>query len=387
MTARSDACDVAVVGLGGVGTAAAYHLARRDVQVVGLERFRIPHDWGSSHGTSRILRLAYFEDPAYVPLARRALELWADLERVSGERLFVQTGSLDGGPEDGPLFSGSLASCRAHDLDHEVLDGMALARRFPGFRMPAGHRFVLQPDGGILRPERCTGAHARMAEAMGAELRTGVRVVGWETEGGGARVFLEEGEELRCGALVLTPGPWAGDLLPGIGRALRVERQVVGWTRPQQETLFDPGRMPVYNVEVDAGHHYGFPALAGDGPKVGRFGHLGEIVDPDEVDRTPTPADRDALQAFADRHLAHAGPVERMMACLFTRTPDGHFVVDRIQRDPPVVVGCGFSGHGFKFASALGECLAGLALDGDGGPWIEHLRADRPGLSSEGAAG
>jgi sarcosine oxidase len=374
--------DAVVVGVGGIGSAALYHLASRGLQVVGVERFHVPHDWGSSHGESRILRIAYFEDPAYVPLVRRALELWRDLERISGERLFLVTGGLDGGPEEGPLFSGSLASCREHGLDHEVLDGHSLARRFPVFRFPESHRFVLQPEAGILRPERCTETHARMAEALGAELRTATRVVGWEGEGGRARLFLDDGSELRADALVLTPGPWAGTLLPGLAPALRVERQVVGWTRPPDESAFAPERMPVFNVELDGWHHYGFPAFGGRGPKVGRFGHFGEIVDPDVADRGSQPRDRDMLEGFARRYLVGAGPVDSMRVCLFTRTPDRHFVVDLIEREPRVAVGCGFSGHGFKFASVLGEVLAGMIVDGDGGPSIAHLRADRPGLGA-----
>jgi sarcosine oxidase len=383
----ADTVDAVVVGVGGVGSAAVYHLASRKLSVVGVERFRIPHDWGSSHGDSRILRLAYFEDSAYVPLARRALELWHELERVSGERLFVRTGSLDGGPEDGTLFGGSLESCREHELEHHVLDGRTLVRRFPAFRLPAAHRFVLQPDGGILRPERCTEAHARMAEALGAEVRTGVRVVGWETEGGGARVFLDDGSELRAERLVLTTGPWAGELYPRLAGALRVERQVVGWTRPRESEAYAPERLPVFNVEVAEGHHYGFPAFDGRGPKIGRFGHLGQTVDPETVDRGSGPEDRAPLQAFADAYLVEAGSVESMRTCLFTCTPDRHFVVDRVADAPAVAIACGFSGHGFKFASVIGEALAGLVVDGDGGPWLDHLRADRPALSEVDAAG
>ncbi len=350
-----------VVGVGAMGAAALYHLARRGVRVLGLEQFEIAHDRGSSHGESRILRFAYFEDPAYVPLSRHALDLWQALERESGERLFRRTGSLDGGTEHSRIFKGSLESCRRHGLDHEVLDAATMRQRFPGFRFPDTHRFVFQPDGGTLHPERCIEAHARMAEALGADLRTGVRVREWELADGGVRVGLDDGSSVSADTLVLTAGGWSSRLLPDDGPRLRVERQVVAWTRPDHPAAFQPELFPVFNVEIAGGHHYGFPALDGRGPKVGRFGHLQEISTADTVRREVTAADRELLQGFADLHLRAAGPIVDTTVCMFTHSVDTHFIVDRVP-GMPVVVGCGFSGHGFKFASALGEGLAGLAL-------------------------
>lgn len=371
--------DVAVVGVGGIGSAALYHLASAGLRVLGLERFDIAHDRGSSHGESRILRLAYFEDPHYVPLARRSLELWHALERESGERLFTRTGGIDGGREDDPIFHGSLESCREHGLVHEVLTGVELRERFPAFGMPRAHRFVLQRDAGSLDPEGGIEAHARMAEAMGAELRTGVQVRGWEREGSGVRIHLEAGADVLADCLVLTAGAWTSDLLGDSAPSLRVERQVVAWTAPTDPLLYEPGRFPVFNIDVGGGHHYGFPSLAGRGPKIGVFGHLGEDVHPDRLRREPTAADRALLQGFADLYLRGAGQIEDTATCMFTMSADTHFVVDRIP-DSPVVVGCGFSGHGYKFAPAIGEALAALVQERSPGSDVAHLRWNRPAL-------
>lgn len=359
-----------------MGSAALYHLARAGYRVVGLEQFSLAHDRGSSHGESRILRLAYFEEPGYVPLARRALELWHGLERESGERLFTPTGGLDGGPEDGAIFQGSLASCRAHGLEHEVLDGTALRERFPGFRLPRSHRFVLQADAGSLDPEAAIEAHARMAEAWGAELRTGVRVAGWQDDASGVDVHLDDGSRIRAERLVLTAGAWSTGLLPDGAPRLRVERQVVGWFEPDDPARFDPAVFPVFNVEAGGGHHYGFPALLGRGPKLGRFGHLQETADPDTLRREATAADRALLQGFADLYLQRAGTLAESAPCMFTHSVDTHFIVDRVP-DRPVVVACGFSGHGFKFATAIGEGVARLVGDEDPGDPFRLFGWDR----------
>ncbi len=366
-----------------MGSAALYHLARSGLRAVGLEQFSVAHDRGSSHGESRILRLAYFEAPGYVPLARRSLALWHALERESGERLFLATGGIDGGTDDSPIFQGALASCRAHDLAHEVLDGRSLGERYPGFRFPPGHRFVLQSEAGVLHPETCIEAHTRMAEALGAELRCHTRVDGWERDGDGVRIHLVDDDPVRARRLVLTAGPWSRGLLPEGAPRLQVERQVVAWMAPEDPELFEPERFPIFNVDIDGGHHYGFPALHGRGPKVGRFGHLHERTEPDALRRDATAADRALLQGFADHRLRRAGTVESCAPCMFTHSDDTHFVVDRIP-GLPVVAACGFSGHGFKFAPAIGEAVARLVADEDPGePFRTLFRWDR----FEGGAG
>ncbi|NNF37757.1 MAG: N-methyl-L-tryptophan oxidase [Gemmatimonadetes bacterium] len=380
----NDRYDAIVVGVGAMGSAALYHLARRGLRVLGIDQHGIAHDRGSSHGESRILRLAYFEHPSYVPLARRALSLWRALERESGERLFVQTGGLDGGPEDDPIFTGSLESCRLHDLEHDVLDGSALRKRFPAFRVPRDYRFVFQPDAGVLHPERCIEAHARMAEALGADIITGHPVLGWTETGGGLEVEVEAHRPFRTDAVVLTAGAWTSGFLPEDGPRLRVERQVTAWLTPADPEAFRPERFPVFNMQIAGGHHYGFPVLEGRGPKVGRFGHLQEETDPDTLRRDATAADRSLLQGFADLHLRGAGAIADTAPCMFTYSDDTDFVVDRIP-GTSVVIGCGFSGHGFKFASVIGQALAGLAVGDDPDPHIEHLRWGRSTIDPPGS--
>src|SRR5256885_3292602 len=214
-----------------MGSAAVYHLARRGARVLGLEQFDIPHDRGSSHGISRIIRLAYWEHPDYVPLVRRAYDLWRDLEREAGEPLLTVTGSIDAGRRDSRTIEGALSACRTHGLAHELLDAGALARRFPGYRLPDDHLALFQPDGGFLFAERCVVAHANAARAGGADVRTGERVVQWNATAGSAHVTTHRGED-RAARLVITAGPWLAAMIPALAGRLVVERQVGLWTPP-----------------------------------------------------------------------------------------------------------------------------------------------------------
>ena len=374
MTARYDAI---VVGVGGFGSAALYHLARRGQRVLGLERFDVPHDLGSSGGVTRIIRLAYYEHSSYVPLLQRSYELWRELEGEAGERLLVVTGSVDASEEDGRIFSGSLASCLEHGLDHEVLTAEELSARFPGYRLPPGTMAVLQPEGGFLLPERCIVAHASLALAAGAELRARERVLGWEPAADGVRVRTDRGD-YSAERLVLAGGAWMGEL---IGLPLvQAERQVLGWFQPLRPELFTPERFPVFNLELGNDHFYGFPVYGIPGFKLGRYHHLREEVDPDQVDRTPRAEDEALLRSFAERWFPDGtGPTMTLKACLFENTPDEHFIVDLHPDAPAVVCLGGGSGHGFKFCSVLGEIAADLAIEGTTRHDIGLLRLARFG--------
>lgn len=372
MTARYDAI---VVGVGGFGSAALYHLARRGRRVLGLERFDVPHDLGSSGGITRIIRLAYYEHSSYVPLLVRSYELWRELEAEAGERLLLITGSVDASDEDGRIFSGSLASCVEHGLPHEVLTAEELAVRFPGYRLPAGTMAMLQPEGGFLLPERCVVAHVEQAIAAGAEVRAREQVLGWEPAGDAVRIRTDRGE-YEADRLVLAGGAWMSELM-GLP-LVQAERQVLGWFQPLRPELFTPERFPVFNLELDEGHFYGFPIYGIPGFKLGRYHHLGEQVDPDEVDRTPRADDEAGLRSFAERYFPDAaGPTTTLKACLFENTPDEHFVVDVHPEAPNVVCLGGGSGHGFKFCSVLGEIAADLALEGETAHDIGLLRLAR----------
>lgn len=353
--------DCIVVGVGGMGSAALYQLARRGRRVLGLERFDIPHDLGSSHGITRIIRLAYYEDPSYVPLLRRAYELWRDLERAAGERLLHLTGSIDAGPPGSAVFEGSLRSCLEHGLPHEVLTSAELHRRFPGYRLPADTLALLQPEGGFLLPERCIVAHVLAAQALGAEVHGREQVLEWEPRGDGVRVRTDRGS-YEAGRLVLTAGPWAATLVPRLAGLAVPERQVLAWFQPHRPDLFLPERFPVFNLLVAEGRFYGFPIFAVPGFKIGRYHHLGERVDPDQVDRACHPRDEEPLRACTQRYFPDAsGPTMGLKVCFFTNSPDEHFIIDLHPGYPQVVLAAGFSGHGFKFCSVVGEILADLS--------------------------
>ncbi|HEY7604375.1 MAG TPA: N-methyl-L-tryptophan oxidase [Gaiellaceae bacterium] len=354
----SEPFDVVVVGVGGFGSAALFHLARSGRRVLGIERFGVPNERGSSHGVTRIIRLAYYEHPSYVPLLRRAYELWRELEAAAGEQLLHVTGSVDAGARDSFVFEGSLRSCLQHGLEHEVLDAAEVNRRFPGYRLPAESASVFQPDGGFLLPERCIVAHVDAARRLGAAVRTNERVLEWESTGGGVRVTTDRAA-YEAERLVLAAGAWEGELT---GLPVEAERQVLAWLDPLTPELFSPERFPVFNLIVDEGRYYGFPVYGIPGFKLGRYHHLEEQGDPDELDCEPSERDEQVLRAVAERYFPEgAGPTSSLKTCLFENTPDEHFLLGLHPDHENVVVAGGGSGHGFKFASVIGEIVAQLA--------------------------
>ena len=372
-----DRYDAIVLGVGGMGSAAVYQLARRGKRVLGIEQFDVPHSLGSSHGISRIIRLAYYEHPSYVPLLRRAYELWRELEAGFDEQLLHVTGSIDAGPAESRCFAGSLESCRLHDLPHEVLDGRAVNRRFPGYRLPDDHQAVLQPDGGFLLSERCIVAHVVAAQALGAIVQARERVHGWEPRGDGVRVETDRGT-YDAERLIVTAGAWAGTLVPGLHPVAVPERQVLGWFQPSSPALFMPDRFPVFNLEVDEGRYYGLPIAVVPGFKLGRYHHLEEATDADGADRDCHPRDEAVLRTFAEKYFPEgAGPTMALRACLFTNTPDEHFVIDAHPDHRQVILASPCSGHGFKFCSVVGEILADLAIAGETRHDIGLFRLDR----------
>lgn len=356
--------DTIVIGIGGMGSATLAELARRGKRVLGIEQFGIAHELGSSHGITRIIRLAYHEHPSYVPLLHRAYELWRSLEKTTGEQILHITGSLDAGPPGSPNFEGALISCDLHDLTHEVLTSAEISKRFPGFRLPAETMAVLQPDGGFLLPERCISLFVEQAIAHGAAVHTEERTLEWHPTADGVRVRTVRGE-YEAESLVITAGAWASSLLPSLRATAVPERQVLAWLEPTRPDLFTPERFPVFNLIVDEGKYYGFPVYGIPGFKFGRYHHLEEQVDPDTIDRQPNARDEAVLREFAEKYFPDgAGATSSLKACMFTNTPDEHFIIDRLPDAPQVVVGAGFSGHGFKFTSVMGEILADLVTDG-----------------------
>jgi len=356
--------DSIVIGVGGMGSSTVYHLARRGQRVLGLEQFDIPHDFGSSHGITRIIRMAYPEGAAYVPLLRRAYELWRDLETRTGERLLVVTGCVDAGAPESTTVRGSLETCRQFGLAHQALDARSLHEKFPGYRFPDNIAAVLQPDGGFLLPERCIVNYASVAHALGAEIHTRERVIAWDASGGGVEVRTD-GESYRARKLVITAGPWASQLCPFLRNLAIAERQVVLWTEPLRPELFQLGSFPVFNLEAPEGRFYGCPEYGVPGFKIGKYHHRLENVDPTNIDREIHPEDEAVLREGIRRYFPDAdGPALAMKTCMFTNSPDEHFILDAHPEADNVYIAAGFSGHGFKFASVVGEIMTDLALDG-----------------------
>ena len=362
----SDIFDVVVIGLGAMGAASAYSLAKRGARVLGLEQFAPGHDLGSSHGESRVIRQAYFESPAYVPLALSAYDLWRQVEAESGQSLMRITGGMMIGPRDSQVVQGSLRSATEYSLPHEILDAQEIRKRFPLLRPPPEFVGLFEHRLGVLSVEACVRALLELAKNRGAELRFGQRVEAWHADSGTFRVRTGEGT-IRAGKLVLTPGPWAGGLLQS-SLPLQVQRLTMHWFQPNisiQEFL--PERFPVHLWELqDETCFYGFPAM-GDGKRGVKmaFHSVRTACSPDEVARTVSSAETAHLrQTFREFIPALDGPELSAKTCMYTTTPDAHFVLGRHPRFDGAFVACGFSGHGFKFSPVVGEVMAGLAIEG-----------------------
>ncbi len=359
-----DRYDVIVIGIGGMGSASVYHLARRGARVLGLERFNIPNEMGSSHGVNRMIRLAYYEHPSYVPLLLRAYELWRELENLSGERLLFITGSIDAGPRDGEIIKGALHACEHYHLSYEEMDGADLHARFPGYRLPTDMAAVYQPDGGFLLSEKAIVAHVRLAQVLGAEIRAREQVLEWSS----GRDFVEvrtKQKTYQATSLVITAGSWAAKLVNNLTDLAKPERQVLMWAQPIRPDYFQLGAFPVFNLETREGRFYGFPVYGIPGFKLGKYHHRREHADPDHMDRECHPQDEQVLREAVERYFPDAnGPTMGLTACIFTNSPDGHFIIDSHPDSPQVQIAASFSGHGFKFCSVVGEIMADLALQG-----------------------
>ncbi|WP_328400499.1 N-methyl-L-tryptophan oxidase [Streptomyces sp. NBC_00390] len=377
------AYDVIVLGLGGMGSAAAAHLAARGTRVLGLERFGPAHDRGSSHGGSRITRQSYLEDPAYVPLLLRAYELYEQVARDTGRDIAVLCGGVMVGRPDSRTVAGSLRSAQQWDLPHEMLDAKEIRRRFPTLTPGAGDVALYEARAGLLRPESTVAAHLQLADRHGADLRFEEPATRWESFGGGVRVHTAQGS-YSAGHLVICPGAWAPQLLADLGVPVRVERQVMYWFQPDGGTgPYLPERHPVYIWEDAAGVQiYGFPAIDGPdgGVKVAFFRQGGTPCTPDTIDRTVHDHEVAAMARQTSKFLPGL-PATFLSAatCMYSSTPDEHFVIARHPAHPDTVsVACGFSGHGFKFVTVVGEILADLALTGATSHPIDLFAPGRP---------
>jgi sarcosine oxidase len=366
MSQGAGACDVIVIGLGAMGSSAAYHLAARGQRVLGLDRFTPPHAMGSSHGGSRITRQSYFEDAAYVPLLLRAHELWDRLAADSGRDLIRLCGGMYLGGPDSETFGGALRAAREWSLPHEVLDAAEVRRRFPAFTPGPDVVALYEERAGFTRPEETVAANLDLAAAAGADLRFRTPALGWTAAGTGDGVTVRTAEGTYAASrLVICPGAWAPALLADLGVPMRVERQVMFWFEADTSAFAEN---PIFVWEAEDGvQFYGFPAMdgPGGGVKIGLHNAGGVESDPDAIDRIVHPREVEVMRSYvAPRLPGLAGPLLRAATCMYTNTPDRHFVVAAHPGYPQVSVACGFSGHGFKFTPVIGEILADLATDG-----------------------
>jgi sarcosine oxidase len=357
--------DLAVVGLGAMGSATLWRAATRGVRAIGIDRFDPPHDRGSTHGESRIIRTAYFEDPAYLPLLREAFPLWRALEREAGEELLTMTGAAMIGPAASEVVGGALRTAQMHDLPHQVLDAHGAAQRFPQFRLRDDDIVFHEDDAGLLRPEACVTAALRSATHHDAVVRTGTTVHSIEPHGDGVRIRTTAGS-ITARRAVVCAGPWTAALLPQFPVPLWVERQVNAWFQVSDRDLYSTARCPVFIREMPGGHHlYGAPGLDGASLKLAVHHDGARVVDPDNPPRAISGDDTRPLSDHAAHWLNAVEPHPvRAITCLYTNTPDQHFVIDTLPDAPQITVISACSGHGFKFAAVVGDIAVDLAVDG-----------------------
>lgn len=369
--------DAIVLGVGGVGSAALYDLARRGIRAVGIDRWQPPHDRGSTHGQTRAIRQAYFEHPDYVPLVQEAYRLWHELEATSGRQLFNQVGILEIGPSDGVVVPGVLRAAEQHQLGSEQLTAQEIERRWPGLRVPQELVGVFDPRAGYLLVEDCVQAHVEAAQTAGAELLTDVEVFHWTANDREVRIETSAGS-LTAGRLIVTAGAWAGRLLADLSVPLTVRRKSLFWFESQPAEYDVASGFPVFLFELPHGVFYGFPKLDERGVKIAEHTGGRTVDDPLSVDRSIDAEEQERLVEVLAAHLPGVSSrVTHHAVCLYTMTPDEHFIVDHHPAQRNVVFAAGLSGHGFKFTSVLGHVLADLALDGKTDLPIGFLSLDR----------
>jgi sarcosine oxidase len=375
--------DAIVVGVGAMGASACFHLAARGARVLGLEQFDIPHERGSSHGFSRMIRAAYYEEPRYVPLLLRAYKLWEELERIADRKILHQVGGLFIGPPEGMLVGNSRLAAEHHGLRHEIFGADELRRRQPVFTIPDEWNALYDPMAGFLLPELAISTFAEQAMLHGAVIRTQQAVREWHADERSVTVQTDDAT-YHADHLILTAGAWISRLLGSLRIKLTVTRQVLGWVKPNETKPFRLGTFPVWGIDsLDGGIYYGFPMIPQvPGLKVAH--HLpGKPFDPDQISRDPVAEDEEDFRLALRKYIpAGNGPLIAMRLCMYTNSPDHHFIIDAHPNHERVSIACGFSGHGFKFASVIGEILARQAIEKTWDPDVSFLKLGRASLIS-----
>ncbi len=370
--------DVIVLGVGGVGSAALYHLARRGVHALGIDRFDPPHDRGSTHGHTRVIRQAYYEHPNYVPLLRESYREWFDVEAKVGRKLFHQIGLLEVGPADGAVVPNVLKAASQYQIPVEALTPSQIEARWPGFKIDRSFAGVFEPAAGYLLVEDCVRAHLDLAQEAGAEVLTETDVVGLTGDGESAVVRTSNGLEIAASKVVVAAGAWSPDSFLNLGLACTVRRKALFWFNCNDPRYEVGSGFPVFLFELPTGIFYGFPKLDDLGLKFAEHTGGHTVSDPLTVDRELDSAEQSRLIEVLSRLMPGVSTrVTHHAVCMYTMSPDEHFIIDRHPALPGVVFAAGLSGHGFKFAPVLGRALADLALDGGTGLPIDFLSLKR----------
>ena len=365
--------DAIVIGLGGVGSATLWRLAKRGLRVLGIDRFSPPHNWGSSHGETRIIRQAYFEHPDYVPLLKHAYTLWDELERETGMHLFHRVGLVQAGAAMA-WWCRACGAAREHNLVIEDYSAKEARVRWPHLKFGDELEIVYEPTAGYLRVEASVAACLAAAAVSGATIPAEGHVTSWNSGPDGIRVYV--GNEVHSAQrLIITAGPWAAELLTDLNVVLEVRRKSLFWFATSDPAIL---QRPTYLFELPEGVFYGFPAIDGR-MKVGDHSGGAVVADPLKVNRNIDPAERIAIELFKHEHLTEAKKLRDHAVCLYTMSPDEHFIIDHHPHDHRIAFAAGLSGHGYKFAPVLGEALADIALDGGSGLPIEFLGLKRFG--------
>jgi monomeric sarcosine oxidase len=371
------AYDVIILGCGAAGGATLAHLARRGKRVLGLDRFGPPHDRGSSHGRTRMIRQAYFEHPDYVPLVLKAYEHWSALESAVGETLYRETGLLEIGPPEGHVVPGVKAAARHHHLEIEEFSAEAVEKRFPGFRVPRGMVGVFERHAGFLHVERCVAGHLAEAVRHGAEFHADEPARDWHVVGDGERatvVVETDRSRYEASRLVITAGAWASSLVVDLGVRLVVRRKPQYWFSARDDRYAVERGAPSFLYETSDGTFYGFPVAGPEGLKCAEHSGGATVDDPASLARPIDPADLARVERFVTTCLPGVTTqLNDHAPCMYTLSPDENFIVDRHPRHPQVAFAAGLSGHGFKFAPVLGEALADLTIEGRTDLPIEFL--------------
>lgn len=371
-----------VIGVGSMGSAACFHLSQRNQRVLGLEQFTSPHDRGAHGGHTRIIRKAYFEHPDYVPLLERAYANWHALEQLSGQQLYVPSGLLYAGPPGNDLLQRIREAAHLYNIPLENWDHPTLQQKFPQFRLPNDAEIMFEPDAGFLFPDKAIEVMIALSIQAGADIRQQTQVISWEADEMGVKVTTDS-ETFTADKLIITAGPWAGAMIPGVQQHLQITQQTLAWYTPPADAQQKSATLPCWLIAQEGvpGAYYGFPSLPDHGPcgwKVAHH-HAGIPTHPDKANRVVGEDELETLGNFMQQYLGVApGSLITSKTCLYSYSPDEHFVIDLLpNHHQRVSVAWGFSGHGFKFTSVVGEILADLSMHGKTNLPAQFLQANR----------